>query len=458
MRNIDTCTQVFDGHKKTVYCLEVYEDVLYTGSGDGKLRAFDIKTGRLLRTYSGHSNYVTCVAVQRVGDEVIIYTGSNDKTVKVWSALVDKPKRTFKKRHTGHINCLHISADEQIFTGACDNLVVLWNEEKGDWQRTFKGHTDWVRDVKTSNGYLYTASNDCTVCKWGIETGQCLRVFNSIGSRVFCIEVEAGIIYMGTSDKIARAICEESEKEFKVFGGASGHKGPVLSLQTQGDLLVTGSGDKMMKVWNRKSARCMFTFRGHADWVRVVKICGTRIFSGGDDGTVRMWILEDYEEDSAVGSSVNVASTVGDLSSKLEHDQYSVSYASDSSRAASSQRRTNSIQKVWTGIHDTLNARIQELEIVNNERLKMIQSLQQEQARHFRQEMLWEAEKRELQDQISRLQQQLEEVALPRNIDVLRANLRVAKAAIIKMEEDLKTPVTQRSALSDSVSESTTLS
>ena len=55
---------------------------MFTGCGDGVLRAYDAKSGALKRVYTGHEGAINCLKV--VDDKV--FTGSSDSYVRVWDA------------------------------------------------------------------------------------------------------------------------------------------------------------------------------------------------------------------------------------------------------------------------------------------------------------------------------------------------------------------------------------
>ena len=56
---------------------------LVSASKDGTIRVWDLKFGKALFSMSSHTMSVTCV---KWGGEGLIYSGSQDRSIKVWDA------------------------------------------------------------------------------------------------------------------------------------------------------------------------------------------------------------------------------------------------------------------------------------------------------------------------------------------------------------------------------------
>ena len=73
-----------------------------------------------------------------------------------------------------------------------------------------------------------------------------------------------------------------------------GHLKEVGALAMAGEnVLVSGSGDATIKVWDARSGTCEATLRGHSSTVMTLALdaAGDRLVSGGVDKTVRTWDL-----------------------------------------------------------------------------------------------------------------------------------------------------------------------
>ncbi len=76
-----------------------------------------------------------------------------------------------------------------------------------------------------------------------------------------------------------------------------GHSGPVTGLdveyqQKTPKFLLTCSWDKTIKKWDIESGACLYTSTGHSDFVKVVKICGDKFYTGSADSRIGVWDLQ----------------------------------------------------------------------------------------------------------------------------------------------------------------------
>ena len=73
----------------------------------------------------------------------------------------------------------------------------------------------------------------------------------------------------------------------------SGHTDVVraVAVFADGTKVVSGSGDRTMKIWDTKSGEELHTLSGHRRSVTAVAVFvdGKRIVSGSADGTVKIW-------------------------------------------------------------------------------------------------------------------------------------------------------------------------
>jgi WD40 repeat protein len=97
---------------------------ILTGSNDATARLWEIASGRLVRTFTGHGDAIASVAFSP--DGIRILTGSGDSTARLWEVSTGKELASFK--HPGRVKSVAFSSDgEKVLTGANDQLARLWN-------------------------------------------------------------------------------------------------------------------------------------------------------------------------------------------------------------------------------------------------------------------------------------------------------------------------------------------
>merc|ERR1719242_1728482 len=72
-----------------------------------------------------------------------------------------------------------------------------------------------------------------------------------------------------------------------------GHGGPIWALDFDHELLISGSYDKCIKIWNISNGNCRATLRGHEEWVSGVQLRHKHILSCSWDASIRLWKLDD---------------------------------------------------------------------------------------------------------------------------------------------------------------------
>uniref|UniRef100_A0A8C5GKX9 Zinc finger protein 106-like n=1 Tax=Gouania willdenowi TaxID=441366 RepID=A0A8C5GKX9_GOUWI len=104
--------RILEGHSKTVLCMKVMNDLVFSGSSDQCVHVHNIHSGKLTQVYKGHSHGVTVVAV--LGN--VMVTACMDKLVRVY----DQQSGEQLQVYGGHRDMVMCMA---IYTGCYDGSV-----------------------------------------------------------------------------------------------------------------------------------------------------------------------------------------------------------------------------------------------------------------------------------------------------------------------------------------------
>ncbi|XP_078419047.1 zinc finger protein 106 [Cetorhinus maximus] len=109
--------RTLEGHTKTVLCMKVINDLVFSGSSDQSVHAHNIHTGELVRIYKGHSHAVTVVNI--LGK--VMVTACLDKLVRVYE-LQSHDRLQVYGGHKDMVMCMVIHKS-MIYTGCYDGSI-----------------------------------------------------------------------------------------------------------------------------------------------------------------------------------------------------------------------------------------------------------------------------------------------------------------------------------------------
>ncbi|KAI9788696.1 MAG: U3 small nucleolar RNA-associated protein 13 [Peltula sp. TS41687] len=263
--------------------------------------------GADVTTLKGHEDIVICLDVDWSGQWIA--TGAKDNTARLWR--LDPEKSTFICHAvlTGHAESLgaialpksrpsgSVSAEINnpldhpppfVLTGSQDQTIKYWNvastssnnhnkksSTSPQARYTRKAHDKDINaiDIKHDSTLFASASQDRTIKIWSVEEGEVQGILRGHRRGVWSIQ-----------------FAPKDTPTTTTMSSSSSTRG----------LLLSGSGDKTVKIWNLTDYSCVRTLEGHTNSVlRVVWLppaptsasssSTPRLASSGSDGLVKIW-------------------------------------------------------------------------------------------------------------------------------------------------------------------------
>ncbi|KAK0279193.1 hypothetical protein LTR35_008928 [Friedmanniomyces endolithicus] len=328
------------GHTSGIRCLQFDDTKLMTGGLDCTIKLWNWRTGQCLRTFPAHTGGI--ITLHFSGRYVA--SGSMDKTIRVWDW---EAKQTYLLRgHTNWVNSVKIDEASRTLFSASDDLTVrLWDLDTRECIKVFEGHVGQVQQVlpmpaefeldedavlagdkdddASSVGsvtqaaqflhdnrratptpgaepfwphdalraapprYMITGALDSTIRIWDVHF--------SPDKPSLCphppphphaqIPNNPSPFVMLPTDPLTNSHTPRAQACVRTFFG---HVEGIWALAADHLRLVSGSEDRMMKVWDPRTGKCERTFTGHQGPVTCAWLSDSRVASGSEDCEVRM--------------------------------------------------------------------------------------------------------------------------------------------------------------------------
>jgi WD40 repeat protein len=262
---------------------------LLAGGKDRKLWLWNLKSGKLAKTFVGHSDIISSVAFSSNSQYAI--SGSRDRTVRIWNVSNGRLLDTYRG-HNGFVSSVSFSSDGRyVLSGSYDKTLQFWDRRNARLIRRFK-RGNWVLSMDISRRFALSGHRDRTMRLWNLDTGKLRRSFRS-SSYFMSVAFfpNPNRVVSGHTDNTLRVWNVNSGRMLRRFWG---HSGSVFSVDVSSDgrKIVSGSRDNTVKLWNAYSGRLIHSFK-HEDDVYSVKFTSdsSRIISAGNDG-ISLWDIK----------------------------------------------------------------------------------------------------------------------------------------------------------------------
>ncbi|MFP4652598.1 MAG: hypothetical protein ACLFM4_09275 [Phormidium sp.] len=297
-------------------------ELLIAASFDKTIQVWHLKTGELLGALMDHESPVCSLALSPDGS--LLASGSWDKTVKLWDLQGLREFRPTAKKPwdgmlflgetlvdetetAGSVRSLSMSADSRfVASGWFEGDVQVWQVRVSPKRRRIsatlcdraevgQGRVEAVCFTPDGRG-MVTAGADGSIVVWSFEreTGRFHRDRQltqlAVPVNAIALAAEGTLLVSGSRDRTL-AVWDLATGE--LLGVLEGHAGSVTTLAVcpDGDTVVSGSSDGTVKLWSLSQQGAIASFCDGSDAVMAVAVSpdGQAIVSGTADGTVKVW-------------------------------------------------------------------------------------------------------------------------------------------------------------------------
>ncbi len=344
LENKGKIVKEFVGHTARVWSVSSAQSqpILASSSADQVIKLWHLETGACLNTFTKEEvGRVRALAFSNDGK--ILATGSDAQGVKLWDVQKGECLQVFEARTSRIWSVAFVPNQSQFVSGGDDNILRLWDVQ-GNLIRSFSGHKGRIRSLAVSpqGDILASASNDRTIKLWHLETGKCLRtleghqdwvwsvIFSPCGKKLITTGDDQKVKIWKLSGKCLRtlelreiwcwamalhpegnilAIANENAniclwnletQEPEPVQTLAGHENRVQTIRfsPDGKLLLSGSHDRTLKVWDWQQGSLIHTQTSHIEQIRAVAFSpdGKVFASADDEGRINIWGCYTYQK------------------------------------------------------------------------------------------------------------------------------------------------------------------
>ncbi|KAK1313429.1 hypothetical protein QJS10_CPA06g00205 [Acorus calamus] len=290
------------------------------------VKASDVfKLLHVLHAKNKITSVAICPVVQLKGSLATLAVSLNTNMLETYSIQTDQISNVGAVDLPGHrsyIRSVKISSDGTLLMSTSHNAVKIWNPSTGSCLRTIDSDFGLCSSFVMNDKYALVGTKSG---KWdGFVTGggdRCVKVWKygmleepdnnakhltarnvrteNVGDDVLAVSVSPTGKYVAVSLSPMSVVKVFYLDSFKLAFSLYGHKLPVLcmDISSDGDLIVTGSADKNLKIWGLDFGDCHKSIFAHADSIMAVQFVRNThyLFSAGKDRLVKYWDADKFE-------------------------------------------------------------------------------------------------------------------------------------------------------------------
>lgn len=307
--NENASSTIWQGHEKAVTSVVFSPSGKWVVSGslDGTVRIWDVKSGVVKSVIRAHTGEVYSVSISV--DERFIASASFDQRVLISNLIDGKTAQIFSDFNGWCQNVVFSPDGKQIAVSTTDGRITVWNIENGKKTQSITAPS-WQMALAWSPDGKYLASSLGSVTIWDVTTGQIVKTLRGHTYNI------SSLSYSPNGKFLASA---SLDKTVKIWNTESGEvlqtlepgdfmrmvrgklvndeiKVPVMAVvfSPDGKRVATAGADRLVTIWDVETGKIIEKMQGHIMTITDVDFSpdGKKVVSASLDQTIRIWDLK----------------------------------------------------------------------------------------------------------------------------------------------------------------------
>ena len=191
---------------------------------------------------------------------------------------------------TVYAGTINVSDNLFIHPGV-DKSLMVWDMGSQKELGRLTGHDKKISAAAARGNLAISAQYNGPLCLWSLETMRCTATLAADVPgmcSVFCME---GKVLLGSAGPIK--LWDIAASAPVALPDLEGHTEAVRCVRASTCMVLSGSWDKTVRLWDLRTGKCVRTMEGHTGTVYSVDMdghCRTAV-SGSEDNLIRLWDL-----------------------------------------------------------------------------------------------------------------------------------------------------------------------
>ena len=244
-----------------------------------------------IRRFKGHSDTVRAIAF--LPDQKQAVSVGHSKAFKLWNIETAELIHDFEG-HTDHVTSVAVSGDgRRALTGCWDGHVRLWDLENRTLLKTLTGHTTHVGSVLLSRDGLtgLSVSNDGAIRQWDLNAGKSKLLPSPAPDGILAMTLNQNVVASASGD--GTIVLRSSQAIAPLLGHSPGFI-EGLAFTPDATKLVSGADDGTVRVWDLKDGKTLQRFETDGVGFDTVAVANDNryVIAGSGDHNILGWDIE----------------------------------------------------------------------------------------------------------------------------------------------------------------------
>ncbi|MBP0026776.1 WD40 repeat domain-containing protein [Roseofilum sp. Guam] len=271
---------------------------------DARIKVFDWRIGQEVCLFRGHIESIRSLAITPDSQRIIVlgyHPTMNKRTMRFWNLQTGQQVESLCIAYSGYVRSFLLTPNgRNLIIDSNDSKITYWSVETGQLMGTLEDSDSFtIRILKVfdMSGISLLIASDAgrTLTIWNLNKGQLLHILEGHKEEGLCADIspDGEFLVSGGKDAMIKVWDVESGEEIYTFKGHSDYI-TSIAFSPNEKAFASASWDKTIKIWNLDTEEKIYELHGHTDYVTSIafSLDGQYLMSGSWDGTIKVWDVD----------------------------------------------------------------------------------------------------------------------------------------------------------------------